>query len=44
MMTTPIFPSEWNIGSFEPLADTHSSLVWKVERADHPGEVLSSSS
>ncbi|WP_139975633.1 MULTISPECIES: aminoglycoside phosphotransferase family protein [Brucella/Ochrobactrum group] len=40
MAKEPIFPGEWNIGSFEPLADTHSSLVWKVERNDRPGEVF----
>ncbi len=40
MVIEPVFPDEWNIGSFEPLADTHSSLVWKVERIDHPGEVF----
>ncbi|KAB2697682.1 3'-kinase [Ochrobactrum sp. Kaboul] len=40
MTIEPVFPAEWNIGSFEPLADTHSSLVWKVERIDHPGEVF----
>ncbi|MDH7785149.1 streptomycin 6-kinase [Ochrobactrum sp. 19YEA23] len=40
MTIEPVFPDEWNIGSFEPLADTHSSLVWKVERIDHPGEVF----
>ncbi|MBA8854610.1 streptomycin 6-kinase [Ochrobactrum sp. RH1CCR134] len=40
MPNKPVFPVEWNIGSFEPLADTHSSLVWKVERIDHPGEVF----
>lgn len=40
MDTKPIFPAEWNIGAFEPLADTHSSLVWKVERQDRPGVPL----
>ena len=40
MPKKPVFPVEWNIGSFELLADTHSSLVWKVERIDHPGEVF----
>lgn len=40
MPKQPVFPVGWNIGSFEPLADTHSSLVWKVERIDHPGEVF----
>lgn len=40
MPKQPVFPVEWNIGSFEPLADKHSSLVWKVERIDHPGEVF----
>ena len=38
MTERPIFPAEWNIGSYVPLADTHSSLVWKVERSDYPGE------
>lgn len=37
MDAKPIFPIEWNIGSFTPLADTHSSLVWKVESLDRPG-------
>ena len=36
----PIFPIEWNIGFYEPLADTHSSLVWKVKRNDYPGETF----
>lgn len=40
MTERPIFPAEWNIVSFEPLADTHSSLVWKVERNDYPDEVF----
>ena len=40
MTIEPMFPDEWNIGSFEPLADTHSSLVWKVERIDRPDEVF----
>lgn len=40
MTERPIFPAEWNIGSFEPLADTHSSLVWKVERNDYPDDVF----
>ena len=40
MVIEPAFPGKWNVGSFEPLADTHSSLVWKVERIDHPGEVF----
>lgn len=40
MTIEPVFPGKWNVGSFEPLADTHSSLVWKVERIDHPGEVF----
>ncbi|NKB82887.1 3'-kinase [Ochrobactrum grignonense] len=35
-----MFPAEWNIGTYEPLADTHSSLVWKVERNDFPGEAF----
>lgn len=34
------FPTEWNVCSYAPLADTHSSLVWKVERNDYPGEVF----
>ncbi|PRD41924.1 3'-kinase [Phyllobacterium phragmitis] len=40
MDAKPIFPPEWNIGSFEPLADTRSSLVWKVESQDRPGVPL----
>ncbi|YBV97782.1 3'-kinase [Phyllobacteriaceae bacterium JZ32] len=40
MDSTPLFPAEWNIGSFEPLADTHSSHVWKVDSAIHPGVPL----
>ncbi|RCS21953.1 3'-kinase [Phyllobacterium salinisoli] len=40
MDATPVFPAEWNIGSFEPLADTHSSHVWKVESGKHPGTPL----
>ncbi|HWT61667.1 MAG TPA: aminoglycoside phosphotransferase family protein [Ochrobactrum sp.] len=40
MTERPIFPAEWNIGSYVPLADTHSSLVWKVERNDFPGEAF----
>ncbi|MBV2142802.1 3'-kinase [Falsochrobactrum sp. TDYN1] len=40
MAARPVFPVEWNIGAFAPLADTHSSLVWKVERKNHPGEAF----
>ncbi|MDH7791806.1 aminoglycoside phosphotransferase family protein [Ochrobactrum sp. AN78] len=40
MTERPIFPAEWNVGSYVPLADTHSSLVWKVERNDFPDEVF----
>ena len=40
MTERPIFPAEWNIGSYVPLADTHSSLVWKVESNDFPGEAF----
>ncbi len=40
MVAAPIFPAIWNIGAYEPLADTHSSLVWKVEHKDRPGEAF----
>jgi len=40
MTEKPVFPDKWNIGSYELLANTHSSLVWKVERNDDPGEAF----
>lgn len=40
MTARPAFPTEWTIGTYDLLANTHTSLVWKVVRNDHPGEVF----